>query len=64
MTRANGWKLLTNMKKTSTSNTTRVLDPILIIIIIIIIIIMIYKLNELPKKLVLKQSRPKPMNMI
>ena len=62
MTRANGWKLLTNMKKNSTSNTTRVLDPILIIIIIIII--MIYKLNELPKKLVLKQSRPKPMNMI
>ena len=56
MTRANSWKPLTNIQKNSPSDPARVLDPTRIIIIV-------YKLNRLSEKLVLKQSRPKPINI-
>ena len=58
MTRANGWKPLAITKKNSTQDPAKVLDPILIIIK------MIYELNGLFEKLVLKQSHPKPRSIM
>ena len=58
MTRANGWKPSTIIKRNSTSDPARVLNPLMIIIK------MVYKLNGLSEKLVLKQSRPKPISII
>ena len=58
MTRANGWKPLAFTKHNSTQDPAKVLDPILIIIK------MVYKLNGLSEKLVLKQSRPKPKSIM
>ena len=58
MTSPNGWKPLTITKKNSTQDPAKVLDPILIIIK------MVYKLNGLSEKLVLKQSRPKPKSIM
>ena len=57
MTRAKGWKPLTITKK-NTQDPAKVLDPILIIIK------MVYKLNGLSEKVVLKQSRPKPKRIM
>ena len=58
MTRANDWKALTITKENSTQDPAKVLDPILIIIK------MVYKLNGLSEKLILKQSRPKPKGIM
>ena len=55
---ANGWKPLTIIKKNSTQDPAKVLDPILIIIK------MVYKLNGLSEKLVLKQNRQKPKSIM
>ena len=58
MIKVNGWKSSTIIKETSTSNPARVLD------LTLIIIKMVYKLNGLSKKLVLKQSHPKPISIM
>ena len=58
MTRANGWKPLAFTKHNSTQDPAKVLDPILIIIK------MVYKLNGLSEKLVLKQSCPTPKSIM
>ena len=60
LTRTYGEKLLTNIKKYSNSDPSRVLDKTLIIIIIIII--MVYKLNGLYEVTVLKQSQTRLRN--
>ena len=57
MTRANSRKSLNNIKKNSTEDPAKVLDPTLPIMI------MVYELNGLSEKLVLKQRRPEPMNI-
>ena len=62
LTRTYGEKLLTNIKKYSNSDPSRVLDKTIIIIIIIIIIIMVYKLNGLYEVTVLKQSQTRLRN--
>ena len=63
LTRTYGEKLLTNIKKYSNSDPSRVLDKtLIIIIIIIIIIIMVYKLNGLYEVTVLKQSQTRLRN--
>ena len=58
MTRANSWKLLTNIKGNSISNPVRIID------LTLIIKKMVYKQNGLSERLVLKQNHPKLINIV